>query len=127
MKDNKQFAAELIGQEGLVPGQLSDLERQEIRTMLDVQWRRARRMKWITIGSWILVACCLAVFGSLEAAWRGAAPPWLAAAVFATRGLVFVAGIMTVSYYARYRAASMSEMRVRLAEIEAKLQQIAGR
>ena len=101
---------------------------------------RVRRLKWITIISWLIVAACLVItslvkyaFGSLYAMgplWRlkyelmDSERAALDGLIMAWRGLLLVAVISTVLLYVISRTLTISQIQVRLAAIEEMLKKM---
>jgi hypothetical protein len=123
MRKDNPLVAGLLRQERLIPRQLTETERKEIRNMLELQWKRVHRAKVAAIDSWILVVADYVVAGVINAAHPAVKLLNAAGAVVITMIPVFmtIAIILTISYFVRYRGASMTEIRIRLAEIESRL------
>ena len=126
---------ELLGQMDL------NADPQAAKKIFAKDFARVRRLKWITIISWLIVAVCLVItslvkyaFGSLYAI----GPEWrlktalmdseiaaLDGLIMAWRGLLLVAVISTVLLYVISRTLTISQIQVRLAAIEEMLKKMA--
>ena len=104
------------------------------------EFARVRRLKWITIISWLIVAVCLVItslvkyaVGSLYAMgplWRlkydlmDSERAALDGLIMAWRGLLLIAVISTVLLYVISRTLTISQIQVRLAGIEEMLRKM---
>ena len=92
---------------------------------------RVKRMKWITIITWLLVAVCFVVGGLLEyVEEKGpilteSEVIWMGFALALSRILGLFAILFTISYYIRSRNLTIRQIQIRLAGIEEQLRQIS--
>ena len=102
---------------------------------------RIRRLKWITVISWLIVAACFVVMSLVKYALGSPSllgPMWriettlldseiaaLRGLILAWRGLLLIAVISTVSLYVISRTLTISQIKVRLAAIEQMLREMA--
>jgi len=86
---------------------------------------RVKRMKWITIFSWLVIAVFFIVGGVIERnpSYRNTAA--LNSAVVILRGLLLIAVIFTVSLYVRSRTLTLHKIQARLATIEEQLKKMS--
>lgn len=124
MENDKKFAKELLEQNGIQFGKLSDTEREGLRSMIAREKARVRRMKWAVILSWVLVAVAFVVMGFLEAFVFERPDYRIAAGAMLVQALLLVAIIFTISFYVRWRSASMREIQSTLANIQKQLEHL---
>jgi hypothetical protein len=92
---------------------------------------RVKRMKWITIITWLLVAVCFVVGGLLEyVEEKGpilteSEVLWMGFALALSWILALFAILFTISYYIRSRNLTIRQIQMRLAGIEEQLRQIS--
>lgn len=111
----KQVGEELLRQNGLERGSMPEEARKKLEEKMELEERRAQRMKWATIVSWGVVACVYV--GS--AMWESLAPE----AVVPMAPVVLMAAmpiaiVCTVSYFLRSRSARLSQIQVTLRSIQ---------
>jgi hypothetical protein len=91
---------------------------------------RVRRMKWLTVITWSLVAVCFAAGGILEHAYRTGVLPeeevfLMILLVVLPMILSLFAVVFTISLYIRARTLTIGQVQVRLAAIEEQLRRMA--
>ncbi len=91
---------------------------------------RIKRLKWITICSWILVGICFIAAAFLERAQDSnalinAEQVWLNSLIIILRALLVIALFLTISLYIRSRTLTIHKIQIRLSNIEMLLKQMA--
>ena len=113
---------ELMKQNGITPGHLPQRDRKEVREMIASEQRRVQRMKWVTIIAWCFLAAVFIVAGIVE---RAAGPNLVTrSAAVVSLGLLSIAVIFTVSWYARSVSLKFRQVQAALAHIQQQLEQL---
>ncbi len=91
---------------------------------------RIKRLKWITICSWLLVAVCFIAAAFLERAQDSnalldAEKIWFNSLIIILRALLVIAIFLTTSLYMRSRTLTIHKIQIRLSNIEMLLKQMA--
>lgn len=91
---------------------------------------RVKRLKWITIFSWVLVIVCFIATAFLERARNShalinAELLWLNSLIMILRALFLIAVFFTISLYIRSRTLTIHKIQARLANIEILLKKMA--
>ena len=91
---------------------------------------RIKRLKWVTICSWLLVAVCFIAAAFLERAQDSNAlinteQVWLNSLIIIFRALLLIAIFLTTSLYIRSRTLTIHKIQIRLSNIEMLLKQMA--
>ena len=89
---------------------------------------RVKRLKWITVFSWLLVVACFVTKAFLERAHRSLLPgeyAWLENLTVILQPLFLIAIIFTVSLYIRSRTLTIHKIQARLANIEMLLKKMS--
>ena len=91
---------------------------------------RIKRLKRITILSWLLVVVCFTVATFLEQARNSSALintelVWLNTSIMILRGLLTIAIFLSASLYIRTRTLTIHKIQIRLSNIEMLLKQMA--
>ncbi len=91
---------------------------------------RVKRLKWITIFSWLLVFVCFVTGAFLERTRNSNAlidteQVWLNSLIVILQALLLIAVIFTISLYVRSRTLTIHKIQARLANIEMLLQKMA--
>ena len=129
MAKEKNIKEELLNQMDKKSGQTAMRLSQEIiaRDTADV-----RRLKWITIFSWLLVIICFVVAAVIELNVRGIESDvlclytmWASIAALIFRAMLLVALVFTISLYIRSRTLSLNKIQARLANIEEQLKKLS--
>ena len=92
--------------------------------------RRVKRLKWIAIFSWLLVAICFIATVFLEWARDSGVlidieRAWLSSLVIILRAMFVIAIILTISLYIRSRTLTIRQIHIRLANIEELLKKMS--
>lgn len=86
---------------------------------------RVRRMKRVTVFSWLLAIVAFIVVGisesteGIEKAW------WMPGATFVVPALLLIAVIFTISLYVRSRTLNLRQIQAKLASIEEQLKKMS--
>lgn len=91
---------------------------------------RVKRLKWITIFSWLLVFVCFVTGAFLERARNSHSlidteQVWLNSLIVILQALLLIAVIFTISLYIRWRTLTIHKIQARLANIEMLLQKMS--
>ncbi|MFQ6035344.1 MAG: hypothetical protein ACE5NM_05785 [Sedimentisphaerales bacterium] len=86
---------------------------------------RVKRMKWMTIFSWLALVVFFIVAGVIERNPSYRNTVWLNCAIIILRGLLLIAVIFTVSLYVRSRTLTLHKIQTRLANIEEQLKRMS--
>ncbi len=91
---------------------------------------RVKRLKWITIFSWLLVFVCFVTGAFLERARNSHSlidteQVWLNSLIVILQALLLIAVIFTISLYVRWRTLTIHKIQARLANIEMLLQKMS--
>ena len=132
---NEKLRAELLAQNGLVSGQLSQERRKEFEAMVASDQKRLRFMRRVTASLWIslvglsLFFVVLQLFGVQIGQWVDLIDDHsslaLAVLVVVIWLMPLLAILSTVSLYLRSRLAGQREIRMRLELIEDELKRVA--
>ena len=134
MTSDKTLREALLKQNGIVPGTISDEEREEVRRMLARDKARVRRMKWAAIIGWLLVLLpylAAAAMSGLNAMGIGIHEDAIKETIGAQVLMVFavampyVAIALTISYFFRSRSLSSRQIQAQLSDIEEQLRRIS--
>jgi hypothetical protein len=106
----------LLEQEGLAVGPLTDQRRKELEMLITRERARVRRMRWVTVVLWILLAGMLLFWGitGAEHRARDAESSLLAVLLVITVVLFPVAIVCTISLYIRWQIASRRDVDLQL-------------
>lgn len=126
MNDKKDFKEALLEQNGLQVGHLPEQQRREIEMILERQLRRVRRMRWVTLGLWLLWVSLYVIFGVLGMEPRKIESAWAASLFMVWVALLPAAIVSTISLYIRWRSATSRELIARLNRLEEKLDSLLG-
>ncbi len=126
MKDTKNLAGELLRQNGLNPGVLSDEDRERLRDIFSRDEARVNRVKWVAIVCWVLFLG-IPITGMLvstvfDASEGGQLARTLTDVVAIVEMCVFwVAIVCTVSWFIRARSLGQRRILAKLTDIERQI------
>ena len=132
---NEKLRAELLAQNGLVSGQLSQERRKEFEAMVASDQKRLRFMRRVTASLWIslvglsLFFVVLQLFGVQIGQWVDLIDDHSSLALAVLMVVIWLMPLLailsTVSLYLRSRLAGQREIRMRLELIEDELKRVA--
>ena len=126
MNNENNLGEELLKQNGMESGTLSDEDRRKLNRRIALEKKRFRRMKWFTIVSWVLVGISFILLFAFRSHYLKVLPGGLvvdvhnALALFAT-----ICTILMAIRYFRLRAANMQQIQTTLADIQNQLKSLA--
>lgn len=115
---DRQIGRELLRQNGLKPGSMPEEAREKLEAKMEQEERRARRMKWATIVSWVMVACVYVGAAMAESLAPDTVLPMAPVILMVAMALAIV---FTVSYFLRSRSARWSQIQITLRSIQEDL------
>ena len=125
MANETNIKEELIKQMNKNSNKTPDANRNSIQQILARDKTRVRRIKKVTIFTWLLFIMSFIAAGIIEAL-PGPHPDWFPpTAVILVQGLLIIAVIFTVSLYVRERTLTMHQIQARLANIEEQLKKMS--
>lgn len=127
MSKENDMKEELLKQMDKKSNKTSGANMKSAQEIIARDMARVKRMKWVTILSWLLVAICfIVIWIAKESQWYTFESRWwLGAAVMILRALLLVAIIFTISLYVRSRTLSMRQIQARLSNIESLLKRMS--
>jgi len=114
-ENNKGIGEKLLRQNGLERGRIPEEAREKLEAKMERQERRAQRMKWATIVSWVVVACVYVGAAMWELLAPEALVPMGPVVLMAAMPIAIVC---TVSYFLRSRSARLSQIQITLRSIQ---------
>ena len=122
MADNTNFRKELLQQNGMDSGEISQDEIQKIKRLAARDKTRVTRVKWATGIAWSLLVLCLLM---IPAAWFIRIPDGIEMAILLVPALFWIAVFFTVVLFIRARAASTRQIQSSLVQIQAQLERLS--
>ena len=98
-----------------------------IQTILSKDARRFRRLRHVTVASWIVFAVACLASGIAGALTGFKSEAWLIATIIGAQALLIVAVALTVTLSFRSRTLRMKAIQAALAEIQEKLKSLSQR
>jgi hypothetical protein len=86
---------------------------------------RVRRLKRVTVASWIIFLLSLIAAGCIEAIARPPQDYFAPAAIIGVQGVLLIAVFLTIALYVRGRTLTMRQIQARLSGIEEQLRKLA--
>ena len=128
MVENNSMREELLKQTDQNPTNIGRDNKKSIERIFARDAARVKRMKWITIFSWLMLAIVFVIGAIFESNLRvldknSANIRWGILVVLILRTLFVTAVIFTISFYVRMRTLSIKQIQHRLSEIEKLLQE----
>jgi len=124
MNAKDKLANRLLSENGLTPGSMSIQQQRELAAMIARQTKQVRRAKWVMVSSWVINAVWMVIGAVAETA----APKSLftASAPVVQIGLLWIAVILSLSFYVRHRGLGIRAIQFRLGRIEAELKRLGS-
>ena len=123
MVENNNMREELLKQMDQNSGKTDRNNQKSIEKILARDASRVKRMKWITVCVWVLVAAIFVIGGLFESSSLHKGVVSIGAIVVILRALILIAVIFTVSFFLRSRNLQMRQIQHRLSEIETLLRE----
>ena len=121
LKQMDSMREELLKQ---MNGGQAKTDKKSIEAILARDAARVRRMKWITVCVWVLVAVIFVIGGFLESSTLHKGDVSIGAIAVILRVLILIAVLSTVSFFLRSRDLQMKQIQQRLSEIEKVLRKL---
>ncbi len=127
MKNGHELRDELLKQMDRDDGRATAASRQAVEAILAKDASRLKRLRRITVASWIVFAAACLASGIAGALTSFKSEAWLIATIIGVQALLIVAVAFTVALSFRSRTLRMKEIQAALAEIQEKLRSLSGR
>ena len=124
MIENSKMREELLKQADENSAKMAGDNKKSIEQILARDAARVKRMKWISVCVWVLVANVFIIGGLFESGFLHTGFVRIGGIVVILRALLFLAIIFTVSFFVRSRSLQMKKIQQRLSEIEKLLQKL---
>jgi membrane protein YdbS with pleckstrin-like domain len=125
MAKENNLREELLGQIEQSPGSTSNINPKSAQEILARDTARVRRMKHVTVFSWLLAIVSFIVVGVIEAVPGFRVEWWTVSAIIAVQALLLIAVIFTISLYVRSRSLNMRQIQATLSEIQEQLKKMS--
>jgi hypothetical protein len=130
MAKENDIKEELLKQMDKDPDKMPEANIKSPKEIIAKDTARVKRLKWITIFSWLLVIVCFIAAAFLERARNSNAlidteHVWLNSLIVILQTLLLIAVIFTISLYVRWRTLTIHKIQARLANIEMLLQKMS--
>lgn len=130
MAKENDLKEELLKQMDKDPNKILEANIKSPKEIIAKDMARVKRLKWITIFSWLLVFVCFVTGAFLERARNSHSlidteQVWLNSLIVILQALLLIAVIFTISLYVRWRTLTIHKIQARLANIEMLLQKMA--
>ena len=129
MAKNNDLKEELLKQMDKDSNKMPGANIKSPKEIIAKDMARVKRLKWITIFSWLLVFVCFVTGAFLERARNSHSlidteQVWLNSLIVILQALLLIAVIFTISLYVRWRTLTIHKIQARLANIEMLLQKM---
>ncbi len=130
MAKKNDIKEELLKQMDKDPDKMPEANIKSPKEIIAKDMARVKRLKWITIFSWLLVFVCFVTGAFLERARNSHSlidteQVWLNSLIVILQALLLIAVIFTILLYVRWRTLTIHKIQARLANIEMLLQKMA--
>ena len=130
MEKENDLKEELLKQMEKDSDKIPEANTKSAQDIIATDLARIKRLKWITICSWLLVVICFIAVTFLEQARNSHALiaieyAWLNSLIMILRALLMIAIFLTASLYIRSRTLTLHRIQIRLSNIEMLLKQMA--
>jgi CHASE3 domain sensor protein len=130
MAKENDIKKELLKQMDKDSDKIPEANMKSLKEIIAKDLARIKRLKWVTICSWLLVGICFIVAAFLEQALVSHAlidteRDWLNSLIIILRALLVIAIFLTVSLYIRSRTLTIHKIQIRLSNIEMLLRQMS--
>jgi len=125
MAKENNLREELLGQMEQSPGSTSNINPKSAQEILARDTARVRRMKHVTVFSWLLVIASFIVVGILEAVPGSRKELWMLIAIIVVQPLLLIAVVFTISLYVRSRTLNMRQIQATLSDIQEQLKKMS--
>ena len=130
MAKENDIKEELLKQMDKDPDKMPEANIKSPKEIIAKDMARVKRLKWITVFSWLLVLVCFMAGAFLERARNSHAlidteQVWLNSLIVILQALLLIAVIFTISLYIRWRTLTIHKIQARLANIEMLLKKMS--
>ncbi len=112
---------ELMRQDGLRPGLLSDEDREKIQDIIARDQRRVGRARWAATIAWVLLGVAYVVGAVLENAEVNLLPNVV---IVIAMGLFYIAIFLTIAWYVRSNSLKFRQIQAGLTHIQEQLEHL---
>jgi membrane protein YdbS with pleckstrin-like domain len=125
MAKENNLREELLKQMESSPRETSNVNPKLAQEIIAKDTARVRRLKRITVFSWLLVIVSFVVVGisasteGIEKVW------WMPGAVYGVQALLLIAVIFTISLYVRSRTLNLRQIQATLSDIQEQLKKMS--
>jgi hypothetical protein len=114
--NEEQRRAEWLREDGIVPGQVPESIREEVRHMITVQQQRVRRAKWAAIIAWGMLVALMLAAGLTQS--RVGRTPLTSSLIVICQAMLWVSVLLSISYYVRWVALRFKRLEASLSDIQ---------
>ena len=130
MPKENNIKEELLKQMEKDSGNASERNTKSLEQIIAKDIARVKRLRWVTVISWVLVALCFMATAFLERAMYARAlldteEAWLNSLIVILKALLLTAVIFAILLYTWARTLTIHRIQARLANIEAMLKQMS--
>ena len=130
MAKENDIKEELLNQMDKNSDKIPEANTRSSKEIIEKDLARIKRLKWITICSWLLVGFCFIAAAFLERAQDSnalidAEQVWFNSLIIILRALLVIAIFLTTSLYIRSRTLTIHRIQIRLSNIEILLKKMA--